>query len=273
MAPYRHHSIRHYWRTETDQALTQRCHPPHACSADQQGTCCPPSRTNCSPSQKTTQRDQALPAAASWPTSAGMNTPEASHHSTRRPCIQNQTGRYPTKWDKSGVVVEVKQYHQYGVKMDGNGRITIRNRKFLRRTPGPTPPPDHPLQRHRPVLMPPAQAMATNPPTPAPPANQAVHPHTPQNQLTGQSAQTTPSPTTPLQPPPTPSSTAPAPQTPVQQQCSYASVAGTPTPPGLKNQSAPKSLQMSPTKTPSSPPAPRRSNRERKPVIRYGQAH
>jgi hypothetical protein len=59
----------------------------------------------------------------------------------------------------------------------------------------------------------------------------------------------------------------------VQQQRSYASVAGTPAPPGLKNQSAPKSLQMSPAKTPSPPPAPRRSNRERKPFIPYGQAH
>jgi len=27
--------------------------------------------------------------------------------------IQNQTGRHPTKWDKTGTVVEVLQYHQY----------------------------------------------------------------------------------------------------------------------------------------------------------------
>ena len=225
------------------------------------------------PSQKTTQRDQAL---ASRSLMANKRWDEHSRgltplHLGDHVFVQNQTGRHPTKWDKFGVVVEVKQYHQYGVKMDGNGRITIHNRKFLRLMPGPTPPPDHPLQWRLPVLMPPSQAMATNPPTPAPPANWAVH-LTPQNQPTGQPVPTTPSPTTPPQPPPTPSSTAPAPQTPVQQQRSYASVAVTPAPPGLKNQSTPKSLQMPPTNTPSPPPAPRRSNRERKPVIRYGQA-
>ena len=47
--------------------------------------------------------------------------------------IQNQTGPHPTKWDKTGTVVEVRQYDQYFVKMDGSGRVTLRNRKFLRR--------------------------------------------------------------------------------------------------------------------------------------------
>jgi len=30
-------------------------------------------------------------------------------------------------------VIEVCQYHQYVVRVDGSGRITIRNRRFLRK--------------------------------------------------------------------------------------------------------------------------------------------
>ena len=47
--------------------------------------------------------------------------------------IQNQRGPHPTKWDKSGVVIEVKQFDQYIIKVDGSGRVTLRNRKFLRK--------------------------------------------------------------------------------------------------------------------------------------------
>jgi hypothetical protein len=46
--------------------------------------------------------------------------------------IQNQTGPHPTKWDKTGVIVEVRQFDQYVVRVDGSGRVTMRNRKFLR---------------------------------------------------------------------------------------------------------------------------------------------
>ena len=46
--------------------------------------------------------------------------------------IQNQTGPHPTKWDKTGMVVEVRQFDQYVVRVDGSGRTTLRNRKFLR---------------------------------------------------------------------------------------------------------------------------------------------
>lgn len=47
--------------------------------------------------------------------------------------MQNQTGNRPTKWDRTGIIVEVRQFHQYVVKVDGSGRVTIRNRKFLRK--------------------------------------------------------------------------------------------------------------------------------------------
>ena len=49
--------------------------------------------------------------------------------------IQNQMGNYPTKWDKIGVIIEVHQYHQYVIRVDGSGRVTIRNHKFCRNTP------------------------------------------------------------------------------------------------------------------------------------------
>ena len=46
--------------------------------------------------------------------------------------LQNQVGPYPKKWDKTGVVIEVRQYDQYVVRVDGSRRVTLRNRKFLR---------------------------------------------------------------------------------------------------------------------------------------------
>ena len=47
--------------------------------------------------------------------------------------VQNQTREKPTRWDNTGVVVEVKGFDQYVVKMDGTGRLSMRNRKFLRK--------------------------------------------------------------------------------------------------------------------------------------------
>jgi hypothetical protein len=47
--------------------------------------------------------------------------------------IQNQSGRFPKKWDKGGIVVEAKRNDQYAVKTLGSGRLTLRNRRFLRK--------------------------------------------------------------------------------------------------------------------------------------------
>ena len=44
--------------------------------------------------------------------------------------IQNQSGHYPTKWDKTGEVV--KSHEQIVVKVDGCRRLTISNRRFVR---------------------------------------------------------------------------------------------------------------------------------------------
>ena len=46
--------------------------------------------------------------------------------------IQNQYGSHPKKWDRTGRVVEKQGYGQYIVKVHGSGRLTRRNRQFLR---------------------------------------------------------------------------------------------------------------------------------------------
>ena len=46
--------------------------------------------------------------------------------------VQNQTGLRKKKWDKSGIIVEVLDFDQYRIRMDGTGRVTLRNRRFLR---------------------------------------------------------------------------------------------------------------------------------------------
>ena len=47
--------------------------------------------------------------------------------------VQIQTGRHALKWDKSGTVLEVLPYDQYRIKMDGSGRVSLRNRRFLKK--------------------------------------------------------------------------------------------------------------------------------------------
>ena len=77
-----------------------------------------------------------------------------SEHTRRLPAlavgdyvrIQNQTGQHPNKWDRTGTVVEVKQHDQYQVKVDGSGRVTLRNRRFLRKfTSITSPEPPRPI--------------------------------------------------------------------------------------------------------------------------------
>ena len=47
--------------------------------------------------------------------------------------IQNQVGLFPRRWDRTGQIIEVKQFNQYLVRVDGSNRATLRNRKFLRK--------------------------------------------------------------------------------------------------------------------------------------------
>ena len=50
-----------------------------------------------------------------------------------RVSIQNQTGRQPLKWDRSGVVVELRDFDKYVVKVDGSVRLTLQNRRYLKK--------------------------------------------------------------------------------------------------------------------------------------------
>ena len=63
--------------------------------------------------------------------------------------IQNQIGSHPLKWDKTGIVIAVRQIDRYVVQVDGSGWVTVHNRKFLRQyTPVSIPPFDDRAQ-HR----------------------------------------------------------------------------------------------------------------------------
>ena len=106
--------------------------------------------------------------------------------------IQNQTGPHPTKWDKTGIVIEVRQFDQYVVRVDGSGRVTLRNRKFLRKyvpviprtpiimAPGHTPTltttPNHPKTHEVPPLKQPGQSRS---PSPLPPDRPKTSPQPP----------------------------------------------------------------------------------------------
>ena len=49
--------------------------------------------------------------------------------------IQNQgsSPRRPTKWDRQGKIVATGEHDQYLVRVNGSGRVTLRNQRFLRR--------------------------------------------------------------------------------------------------------------------------------------------
>lgn len=48
--------------------------------------------------------------------------------------MQNQTGNHPIRWDRTGIIVEKGPGpRQYYVRADGSGRISLRNRRFLRK--------------------------------------------------------------------------------------------------------------------------------------------
>ena len=46
--------------------------------------------------------------------------------------VQNQRGPRANKWDLSGTIVEVQEFDSYLVRMDGRGRVTKRNRRYLK---------------------------------------------------------------------------------------------------------------------------------------------
>lgn len=78
--------------------------------------------------------------------------------------VQNQSGNHPRRFERTGVVVEVQQHDQYQVRLDGSGRISLRNRKFLRKfTPTPRASPASPPKSVQMLAKP---ASPITPPTP-----------------------------------------------------------------------------------------------------------
>ena len=47
--------------------------------------------------------------------------------------IQNQTGNHPGKWYITGVITGILPHRQYQVVVDGSRRVSLRNRRFLRK--------------------------------------------------------------------------------------------------------------------------------------------
>lgn len=104
--------------------------------------------------------------------------------------LQNQVGPHPTKWDKTGRVIEVRQFDQYVIRVDGSGRATLRNRKFLRKylPANPSRPPST-------TVAPPPSSLPCPPPTETTePATPPLPPH--------DAPATTPTIDTPAQDPP-----------------------------------------------------------------------
>ena len=167
-----------------------------------------------------------------------------------RVLIQNQygAGKVAKKWDKSGLILENLGFNKYRVKVDGSGRITDRNRQFLKQftpvtpsMPGPTPN----------LVNPTPQTQVPLNPTPAKERLQHF-------------VDPAPSPTTPPIPqledipnsPASPSFVTP-PSSPVQPQ---------------SDQEASLPLPNEPVTLPSNEPPVRRSGRIRKPPVRYNPA-
>ncbi len=68
--------------------------------------------------------------------------------------IQNQAGNKPKRWDRSGIVVDVIGHDSYTIKVDGSGRVTQRNRRFLRKFLPASYPLEAPVRPH---AIPPVQ--------------------------------------------------------------------------------------------------------------------
>ena len=83
--------------------------------------------------------------------------------------IQNQraAGNLAKRWDKTGIVVECKGNDKYSIRVDGSGRITDRNRRYLRASRPGTNVPTMPTDRPTPLTtITPASAAPRTSPTP-----------------------------------------------------------------------------------------------------------
>ena len=194
--------------------------------------------------------------------------------------IQNQVGHKPRRWDKTGVVVECKDFDQYVVKVDGTGRLTLRNRKFLRKLmpikkhsvptarkivlepllPPALPRPAQPLPdtQHRVAMgLPPGQQQAA-----APSAGQLqdhLGPSHNQPQHTGSS------PT--MQPPVSSLDGRDTSDSPIPPPISTPTCPGTPKPPAVTSRPPTPTTPRTPQPTIQSP----RPQRTRRPNVKYSE--
>ena len=182
--------------------------------------------------------------------------------------IQNQVGNHPNKWDKTGVVVVVRQYHQYVIRVDGSGRTTIRNRRFLRKYI-PAHQPDRKRTilddlRYLPISTPSDHGQL--PPTPTTPTDVPIHPNASSNSPSKLPA-TPPSPTSIAQRLPTALTTPPCSPGPPQEPSTTNPTTISPPSPVQPQQSGQEVPPQSPAHAdPESPPIIlRRSTRIRKP--------
>ena len=70
--------------------------------------------------------------------------------------LQNLKGSHPLKSDYSGEIVGRHNVNSYAVKVNGTGKVTLRNRASLRKIPPPVP-------IHRPVTVPSVSRPASGP--------------------------------------------------------------------------------------------------------------
>ncbi|KAK8385250.1 hypothetical protein O3P69_012221 [Scylla paramamosain] len=85
--------------------------------------------------------------------------------------MQNQASG---TWDRTGLIVEALPYRQHTVRLDGSGRISLRNRKHLRPVAESTPPPAPPTLR---PPTPPAAQPTTTPAQVSTPTQPQLRPH------------------------------------------------------------------------------------------------
>ena len=86
--------------------------------------------------------------------------------------IQNQSGNAPKKWDRTGTIINNLPHDQHVVKVDGSGRLTTRNRRYLRKFTSASPN----IEFASPATT---QPFATQPVTPKPTTVTAPEPYSP----------------------------------------------------------------------------------------------
>ena len=125
----RNRSLKHYCYTETHLHRTWEYLQPSCCSA---ATSLIIFRTRYNfeengPSSQTHAKRH-TPAVSITPPRKSETTYQ--HY---RSVIRLLTGNHSSRWDKTGLVVEALPHRHYRVRIDGSRRLTLRNRRFIRK--------------------------------------------------------------------------------------------------------------------------------------------